>query len=272
MGQIAPIKTIGNVKTIVFKEYNIKNDLDGRVVYGQLTGWTSIYRYDSLQRVIEVQKLEIDESAYSTTIYDYDSIGNMVEEKTKNKYGETDSKKLVYNKNSELIKEIRFDNGILIESYLNKYDSNKIVKKENYNSNNELIKFFKYSYDSNGNKIKTIWSSNGKEEFEQYEYDKYNRKISYVLFSNSKYTYKYNSEGFIQLESFCKNDSVSWTKEYQYDSNRKIKKIIHSDYTNNSSRIDEFQYEYDLKGNLIEEKYYENGKPKYAKKYIIEYK
>jgi len=272
MGQISPIKTIGNVKMIVFKEYNIKNDLDGKVIYGQLTGWTSIYRYDSLQRVIEVKKLEIDESVYSTTIYQYDSIGNLVEVKTKNKYEETNSKKLVYNKNSELIKETRFDNGILSESYLSKYDSNNIVKKENYNSNNELISVYKYSYDSNGNKIRTTWSSNGKKEFEQYEYDKFNRKTSYILFSNSKYTYKYNSDGFMQLESFYKNDSISWTKEYQYDSKRKIKKIVFRDYISGSSRIEEFQYEYDLKGNLIEEKYYENEKPKYAKKYIIEYK
>ena len=271
MAQISPIETTQNVKSIIYKEFNINKEDSGMIVKGDLTGWITIYRFDKQHRVMQVEKLESDNSHYSTTFYSYDTLNNILKNESKNKYGEHACIEYIYNKKSKLVKEVRYGNGFLISYIIIHYENDLISKKENYNSSDILISTYKYYYDLNGNKIKTTWITDGNEKFEEFEYDSLNRKLSYTLFSDSKYTYIYYDNSLVKVESYFENNRIEWIKQFTYDPNGREIKIEYENKINGSIRKDEYQYKYDAFGNVIEIIYFENDNAKYSKVYELQY-
>ncbi len=272
IGQILPFEPKGNVKQMSFIEYSIESIKGDKIIFGAQSEMQEVYQLNNKNQVIKVIKNELHDSFYSETNYVYDSKGNLVEKSTRNKYDEKQSEKFVFNENSELILQNIFRGGTLERFYKYNYFNNHLSQKEEYDGNNILIRTYKYEYDSNWNKTKCTWISNGLIELEIFKFDSLNRRISYELFSSSKYIYTYlNESELIEKEEFFKAKTLQWTKIYLYDSNKKIKQIDFKDNKNNSTRINKYQYKYDSIGNLIEEIYIENDNPKYAKIYEIKY-
>ena len=154
------------------------------------------YIYDNLNRVTKKYE-EIEENKYKLTIYEYDSVGNVIKEKVGKEKVNLNGEATNY-----IITEYSYD------------DNNNLILKENSSSQE-----FKYTYDSENNKIK--------EEV----------KISDEKYKTTEYTYNYAGKVTSQKEyieksslygnSLTNTELTTLQTTYEYDNlNNKIKETL----------------------------------------------
>lgn len=192
------------------------------------------------------------------SVYKYDKRGNLIYEKSdyvkeKSKYNEKDQ--IIYYKNitgkydinyvyeNDLLVEVKFSNG---DFYKYEYDSqgNKI----HYINHNDYEAWYKY--DENRNFI-GYTDSDGAEEV--YVFNENNQKIYEKDEYGDEYFYQYDNEG-----NCVEEQASDYVKISTYNEKNQL---INSRYEYENSRINEVSYSYDEKGNLIYKAYTssENG-------------
>ena len=154
------------------------------------------YIYDNLNRVTKKYE-EIEENKYKLTIYEYDSVGNVIKEKVGKEKVNLNGEATNY-----IITEYSYD------------DNNNLILKTNSSSQE-----FKYTYDSENNKIKEeVKISDGKYKTTEYTYN-YARKVT----SQKEYIEKSSLYG----NSLTNTELTTLQTTYEYDNlNNKIKETL----------------------------------------------
>lgn len=240
-------------------EYDIK----GNKILEYLEYSNVSFEYDENDRMTSKQEIGKDSSIWSTTSYDYDSKGNLIQENTQT--------------SSTLYSQKEF-----ITSYT--YDTLGNVTEMEMKSN---ISYFKtlFFYDEYGNINKNYSvDSNGKMSpiiTHNLKYDLYSRLVLRELFSGGKFinkeSYGYdNKDNIIEFEYFQREvkgyfgrPSKQIKKTYEYDEENNV---IHSTESVEGKVYDDSKFKYDNDG-LITKKidYNSTGKPIYTTKYLYEY-
>jgi RHS repeat-associated protein len=253
------IKRVDNDLSSTSYQYD-KNNLLTSVTYSNQTSPDTEYKYDSLNRKVEMK----DKSGISKYYYDdlsrlvnveknnasikytYDainqtSITSPSGEKTNYKYNSLNQleslsssglkKPILYSYNKDKqIQSMNYNNGIK-GNYT--YGLNSIVNKINYSNSDENISTHEYNYNSL-NLITNKDISGSTDENNQYNYDSLNR----VKDKNNISGYSYDSNN--NLLSNPNQES------YSYDSvNNRLLNITNPDNSQNTN------YEYDTRGNRI---------------------
>lgn len=202
--------------------------------------------------VVEKKESYKDEERIEYWLYEYNEIGNKLEEKHYFLNNLDISFKYEYDAENKLIKETSYLSSGTINTYiLYEYDAeNNLIKKTANKDDGSMNSLRIYEYDDNNNLLK------------EEAYDK-NNKISYI------YTYEYNDENnLIKSILYDPDNVVLYSNKYEYDDeNNLIKKIFDKGkYLEGEYYI----YKYDIEGNKIKsEYYYSNGELKES--YTYEY-
>jgi hypothetical protein len=155
--------------------------------------WLTIYKYDSLSRIIRVDKKNwINVVGYQTSyaIYQYDSLGNYVQ--------------LDYN-----------DNRIVLNITKFYFDTNKnLTRLETYTDNGSLIGYELAKYDKENNQV-SISQYNSQDQL----INTSNQPISYDYRYKQKPSNKYNEYGDLIYwdRDWNGNDRTCYKTEYKYD-------------------------------------------------------
>lgn len=213
----------------------------------------------------------------------YDKYGNViVEDKYLRGYGSERASKFFYDKNGNLEKEYRYEEGKHCCTY--RYDLNgQVLKKEDYKYNKHRRLLSSPKYDKVGNLIEeNEYNKNGnviKKCNYNYKYDengnlieKYNDELTHI------YKYKYSKiADLIQVKEYRNNELYSSIhyqiikkyskqgnviKEYLYNINTEEEKVLWEyEYNKNGTLFKKFKYsdsgkldlswEYDKNGNVI---------------------
>jgi hypothetical protein len=132
------------------------------------------------------------------------------------------------------------------------------VETVNYNDQGKIENIYRYTYDKEGKRTETIrYSPAGVEEKRfTYQYNEYGNKIKserYDMLGNIEkyYEYKYDQEGNLTEDLWYDiSGKPEYRIEYEYDNGRKT---LARTYNENNRLINEYEFLYDSKGNLIEE-------------------
>ena len=177
--------------------YTYEFDNAGRLVSEtNEIGKNITYIYDNLNRVTKKYE-EIETDKYKLTIYEYDTVGNVIKEKVGKEKVNLNGEATNY-----IITEYSYD------------DNNNLILKENSSSQE-----FKYTYDSENNKIKEeVKISDGKYKTTEYTYN-YAGKVT----SQKEYIEKSSLYG----NSLSNTELTTLKTTYEYDNlNNKIKETL----------------------------------------------
>lgn len=198
-------------------------------------------------------------SVETTTFYAVDSLGTIVKDgistriptilNTYNEFGnlETTKKFILENPN-------RYNEKVYYYNNLN-----KLVEEKFYLPNDSLSNEVFYKYDDNDNLIEWITNNDDKRFNLKYilKYDSQNNLIEELVYADSTYiyrgkeVYKYHNK---TKKMFRYNPKGVLRKEIIYDKNKKIIEEIEYDSLKNVTA--KWTYNYDNKGNKIEENWF----------------
>ena len=266
-----------NDQKLIENSYYSNDSLKRRVLY-----W-----YDN-KRNLSRKFFYLNNEPYIDTKFEYNHIGNLVKKtenhiKTDYKYVEkyeynAKNRFILFTKEDNYTKEIILKNiykdGLLIESYDNRYDNihiiylyknqkliEKIISKNFFNGcyYNHIKE--KILYDEKGRIKKSFdYNQNVIERTYTYYYDNKNRIIkTELLYTGDKKEYwidNYDTAGNL-IETIYKNDDYRDKDSYTYDNNNNLlSKITYKD----NKIVEKTLYTYDSYQNLIKIEKYNNGK------------
>lgn len=232
----------GNVKIVIRKKYELKNDSKQLKEYylkeyNTIGIRTKTIRYDSdgavkLEQISEfdsrglkVGYTNFDKNGFADSVgsYDIDSKGNILK-----KYFDGGLEEIFsYDNHGRLIEQIYAKSG---DRIIYSYDKEEKLIIEQTNYQNEVKTFLvKFTNDSNGNILKT----------ETY-------KIHSMELLHTQISVTNNKGDEIEAYVILKNgDKVNWKKyDYEYDSMGNWTKRVYSSVVSNSKEIDERLIEY----------------------------
>lgn len=214
------------------------------------------YEYDSQGNKIKETRYKPDGSVLECR--EYNSYGNIIKWTLSNKITEWEYE---YDNQGNKIKEcVKDTEGNMQEGYKYKYDSHgnmteATIFRKDWSDPDPITREYVYEYDSQGNmKKKTYYNGSGSVDYIE-EYDSHGNLIKRTE-EDSVYEYEYDSHNNKIKETDYYKGSMASFAEYEYDSYGNPKKMIryHSDGSVEST--DEFEIEYDAKGNKIKETEY----------------
>ncbi|MCM1387339.1 MAG: hypothetical protein NC231_08435, partial [Bacillus sp. (in: Bacteria)] len=222
-----------------------------------------------------------NESILKQITYDYDKVGNLVEQ-TEKKNGSSGTRKNIYtyNEMGDRTEYAIYFGGELYIRYEYKYD--KMGRETGFTGYDEDGDIFvchkdEYEYDETGNVISDtlyILSPSDYEsgscddawelfQCEKYEYDEVGRKEKEILYMDDRmvlwYEWEYDGKGRIFKKTrYAGSGSILAQDKYEYDDDGKIIKKIHTEYgyygKDGNPEEEITEYSYDASGNLIEER------------------
>lgn len=244
-----------------------KNDnlIQERNIYDKDSYTCVNFSYDHKHKIMSIlYYVSDDPNIYSYTTYKHDSALNLVAIRQSHGDGKLSAWEFKYDSKNRKVSKSRYDEPYAYvkkgESTSSKHDSiglYKICEKYFYDSNDNLIETQYYNCDEDDNlpaklrrKIKNKYHNNLLLKrinidhetiinYIAYDYDDLNRKIK---------------ESFV----YPKNVNDSHYKEYYYNKNNNIIKLIYTE--NNKTNVIEFEYEFDEKNNWTKQVKSINGK------------
>lgn len=231
----------------------------------------------------------------SETLYDNEG---RVKEKTSYRYSGDISSKVSYRYDNKgnVIEHIRFDgrkNQYTLKRYLVYDASGKLIKEHGQSGPNQNFKN-EYKYDSRGNMVKIIYYTDDRLiETRKIEYNQNSRDIlvyngagqmtkkivkktdnkgnvtEEIQYNSSnqirkRFVYKYDDRGNQTLEEKYYSGNLTLRVKSIYDSENNLMEVIHE--TPDQPRFTNNLYRYDVKGKLMEEKWYSASKNDYSSK------
>jgi hypothetical protein len=158
-----------------------------------------------------------------------------------------------------------------------KYDSKGFLTETIiYDPEGKVQATFSYDYDNNGRRSKTSRFENGKlVNYYTYVYNEHGNKIKAERFNSSGeieeyYIYEYDDDGnLVSEEWYSAPGEKIYSIENDYQNGLKTKS---STFDENEKMIYEYVYQYDQKGNIVEElKYDDLGKKAGVIQYLYKY-
>lgn len=144
------------------------------------------YVYDDSDAIVNVTMHKDDEFSYELR-YTYDQKGNVLEQGYYDENGEYNSGyEYTYDEKGNMIKEKHNSESSNFEVIRTYDDIGNLIEKKTYeNGRKEASLWYKYEYDSNGNKIKSssLESDGSIKSYEIYKYDEKGREIKCTSYS-----------------------------------------------------------------------------------------
>lgn len=201
-----------------------------------------IYEYDLNNN--RIQKLTKNNNGIITTYYSYDSDNKLIEESTYNRI-------ISYNYDSlgNLIEEISVNplNNQFVSRQSYEYDSsNNLIKNDVFGNDSLKIVTFIFQYDIYNNLIEYQ-----EESFSEYCLitNDCHHRITYEYDSNNNRTREiYHTDGYVLLNEYDSENII--VKQTHYNSTNESEYFITFEYDSNNNLLEEVRYEYQ-KGKLV---------------------
>ncbi|MCM1253269.1 MAG: hypothetical protein NC321_10645 [Clostridium sp.] len=253
--------------------------------------------YDRTGKEIGKVTYDCDGNILKQISYNYDKIGNLIEQTEVYPSGGTTVMKeiYIYNEADDMTKRVVSVDGKLRARYEYEYDKTGRQKSYTvYNKDGDICSYsnHEYKYDETGNVISdttqvydTIMTDIETERFDttqekyEYEYDETGRKEKEICYMDDMmyygYEWEYDEKGriLVETEYSVYDGSITAQDKYEYDGDGKKVKKIRTKYGNYGSSEEEIEkediteYSYDMRGNLIEER---TGEKNITYEYIYE--
>lgn len=225
----------GEILYRIVEKYDVEGRFTERIRYDEFGNITVRERikYDSQGNVIEFYFGSEDQGWFSRTTITRNSDGQVVESIREDEEGRQSKEVLEYDSNGNLVEQRRYfgpENALGgIVTY--EYDSQgNLVRRNDLDAEENLQNYTLYFYNANGDQIEVIrYDQNENVQYRQtYEYDSFGNVIENIQYDSegnitSRSTYSFDSEGLIlERELFGENNEPLFRIEYVRDAEGRI--------------------------------------------------
>lgn len=238
----------------------------------QESGYLNVKKYYDKQGLLIKEEYYRNGSVYQYLTYEYDNKNRKTGHENR-KYEDNSFKliykqKISYDTEGNKLQEARF-NGITISLLNYTYTDGKIQSITKRDKSGTILSKREFSHDGNRETVNIYEGLNNLQGKIINTYDDQGNLTETVEFDppnteKIKITYEYNDQNKLTQKSKWVGGNFIYREEYMYNNQSALTRIIketekESEYTNN-------MYQYDDKGKLVEEKWYDNHPDDYSSK------